>query len=304
MNISIKFARLPHGMVYFYQHWIPASPRALVVFVHDLGDHIGRQHEFVERMAGRGYAAALYDQRGHGRSEGRRGHVENFSDWVNDLAGFVHFSQGAVGGDVPLFIVGAGLGAIIAFNFLLTHAAEVAGIVSMSAAVKPAPYISPWKASAAGRLMRLFPELSVERCLKFEDLTSDVDEIASLRGDSLFHRRVTFGALAEMERNAELVMAMAQRIYIPALMLAGSLDPVADPEGTRLFASRLATSDSSRRVYPGMMHDLLHEMDRFKVMDDIEAWIEQRSGAGRGQERQYSLHRMEAIWEDVSPPPS
>ena len=125
MNISIKYARLPNERVCFYQHWIPSDPRALIVFIHGLGDHIGRLSPFVSRMTKKGFACALYDQQGHGRSDGRRGHVESFSDWVNDLAGFVQFSQTTVPVETPLFLVGQSLGALIGINFLLTHTVPV-----------------------------------------------------------------------------------------------------------------------------------------------------------------------------------
>lgn len=302
MMIAIKYARLPNGRVSFYQHWLPELPRALVVFVHGFGDHIGRYGSFVSRLAGKNFACALYDQQGHGRSDGRRGHVERFGDWVEDLAGFVQFTQMHVPSETPLFLVGASLGAVIGINFLLTHTAPVAGMVTLGAAIVPTVRIPEWKKRLARRIMRVWPTMPVDDGVRFEDLTRDAGEREALAADPLFNRKLTLGAAHEIERNLELVMAMPHRIHTPMLMLAGSDDPVCDPEGTRQFASRLSATDKHIRIYPGMVHDLLHDAGHEVVEDDIEAWIGVQCERPVHQDRQFALHRRETLWEDVSPP--
>lgn len=302
MTIAIKYARLPNDRVHFYQHWIPDSPRALVVFVHGLGDHIGRLGPFVSRLTQKNVACALYDQQGHGRSDGRRGHVERFSDWVNDLAGFVQFSQMATPTDTPLFIVGTSLGALIGINYILTHTAPVAGMVAISAAIHPTVQIPEWKKKLGRRIFRLWPSVSIDDGVRIEDLTRDEAERESLRRDPLFHRRLTLCAAHEIERNLELVMAMPHRIHVPMLMLAGAGDRVCDPEGTRQFATRLSSTDKHCRIYPGMFHDLLHDSGNEIVLDDIEAWIGVQADRPAQKDRQFALHRRETLWEDVSSP--
>jgi len=301
MTIAIKYARLPNGRVHFYQHWMPDSPRALAVFVHGLGDHIGRTGTLVSRLTSRGIACALFDQQGHGRSDGRRGHVERFSDWVNDLAGFVQFSQMSAPSDTPLFIIGQSLGALVGLNFILTHTAPIAGMVAISAAIFPTVKIPEWKKKLGRKLFRIWPTISMDDGIRIEDLTRSEAEREALRSDALFHRRLTLCAATEIERNLELVMAMPHRIHAPMLMLAGSSDRVCDPEGTRQFATRLSSTDKSCRVYPGMFHDLLHDTGYDVVLDDIEAWIEVQASRPTQKDRQFALHRRETLWEDVSP---
>lgn len=302
MNISIKFARLPHGLVYFYQHWLPSEPDALVVIVHGLGDHIGRYQGFVSRLTQKNFACALYDQRGHGRSEGRRGHIERFEEWVGDLASFVQFSQMCVPADTPLFLVGASLGALVGVNYLLTHHIPLAGMVSISAAIRPTVEIPEWKKKIARRLAKFFPSISISNGVDFGDLTGDEAQLTQLKADTLFHRRLSISAGMEIEKNLELVMAMPHRIHIPMLMLAGREDRICDPEGTRQFASRLSSQDKECRIYPEMRHDLLHERGGDAVTDEIIKWIETRARRPLQIDRQYQLNQREALWENVSLP--
>lgn len=302
MNITIKYAKLPHGLTYFYQHWILSNPRALVVFVHGLGDHIGRYGEFTSRLTQAGFACALFDQRGHGRSEGRRGHVENFGDWVNDLSSFIQFSQMAVTPDTPLFIVGMSLGALIGINFLLTHTTQISGMVTISAAIQPTIRIPEWKKKCIKRFGRIFSERALNTGIKFTDLTRDEAELELLSKDQFVHRKLTLNAAIEIARNLELVMAMPHRIHTPMLMLAGADDPVCDPDGTRQFAMRLSAADKRYHVAPGMLHDLLHETSRGEIIDDITGWIEGQTHRVREEQKQYGLNRRESVWKDVSLP--
>ena len=116
-NVTIKYSRLPNGRNYFYKHWIPTNARGLVVFLHDIGDHIGRYNDLALKLSNQGFAFTLFDQRGHGKSDGSRGHISSLSDLVDDLSGFVDFSRAEVAEGTPIFIMGYGLGAIVGAHF-------------------------------------------------------------------------------------------------------------------------------------------------------------------------------------------
>ncbi len=300
IDIVIKFARLPHGLIYYYQQWIPHRPRALVVFLHGLGDHSGRYSDFLKRFIDKGCACAVYDQRGHGRSQGRRGHVEQFADWVEDLASFVHFSLSKVPSDTPLFVVGHSLGALIGINYLLTHSQPVWGMVSLSAALAPKIRIPWWKRELGKKLYGMLPKLTMDHGIRPEDLSSDIHEVESISADRFYHRRISFRAGYEIIKNLEQLGGLPARIHVPTLMLAGSEDKVCDPNASVWFTSCLATKDKECHVYPGMHHDLLHDIGKEKVMDDIVEWIIARTHKTGHAGDQYPLNQREALWENVS----
>ncbi len=63
----------------YYQCWLPAGePKAVLLVVHGLAEHSGRYMNLVNHFVTQGYAVYGFDQRGHGRSPGRRGYVERF----------------------------------------------------------------------------------------------------------------------------------------------------------------------------------------------------------------------------------
>src|SRR5690606_7895820 len=76
------------GLRLAYRVWETPNARAAIVVVHGLGEHSGRYGEFAERMAAYGIATYAMDLRGHGLSEGRRGHVPSFDVYLQELDRF------------------------------------------------------------------------------------------------------------------------------------------------------------------------------------------------------------------------
>ncbi|MBN1283531.1 MAG: lysophospholipase [Proteobacteria bacterium] len=300
MDIAIKYTRLQNRLTHFYQHWMPADPLALVVYVHGLGDHIGRYSRLVTSLTSANLAVALYDQRGHGRSDGRRGHVEGFGNWVEDLAAFVQFSAERQRPEIPVFIVGQSLGALVAINYVLTHATRVAGLVTISAALHPTVTIPRWKRGLATRLKPIAPWMSIDSGVRIPDLTSVVPEVEALSSDPLFHTRLSISAGLEIERNVGLIGGMPHRIHEPLLMLAGTADRICDPQASSWFTARASSIDKGCKVYEGMRHDLLHDHGWEEALLDIRDWIAERAGMIAAHGGQYHLGGRIEVWQNVS----
>ena len=74
----------------YYQCWLPSNEfKAILLIVHGLAEHSGRYTNLVNYFVPRGYAVYGFDQRGHGKSDGLRGYVDKFSNFVNDLNTFL-----------------------------------------------------------------------------------------------------------------------------------------------------------------------------------------------------------------------
>src|SRR3954469_22335693 len=88
------------------------SPWASVLLVHGLGEHSGRYEHVGEQLTAAGLAVSAYDHRGMGASAGRRGDVERWSLYHDDLAErLAHVRSSA--GDNPVVIYAHSLGGLI-----------------------------------------------------------------------------------------------------------------------------------------------------------------------------------------------
>jgi alpha-beta hydrolase superfamily lysophospholipase len=119
------------GTRLWWQSYAPPSPRATVVVFPGGGDHSGRYPGLTSALVSAGYAVALLDFRGHGRSDGRRWHVSRFGEYLDDADVFVaSVREGAP--EQPLFVVGHSMGGLIAATWGLTPGRGVAGVVLSS----------------------------------------------------------------------------------------------------------------------------------------------------------------------------
>src|SRR5690349_11014938 len=88
----------------------PAEERALVVCLHGIGDHSGLHQVVFDTLVPLGFGVVAPDLRGNGRSPGKRGHVDAWTDFREDLGRLIAVTHR--GG--PLFLLGISMGALVA----------------------------------------------------------------------------------------------------------------------------------------------------------------------------------------------
>src|SRR5688572_25682307 len=94
------------------------EPRGGLTIVHDAGDHGGRYLDAARTFAAAGWAVALPDLRGHGKSEGERGHSAGIQEVLRDLDAVQdHLAYRLP--IAPKALVGCGLGALYALRYAL-----------------------------------------------------------------------------------------------------------------------------------------------------------------------------------------
>ncbi|HDH97234.1 MAG TPA: alpha/beta fold hydrolase, partial [Proteobacteria bacterium] len=132
------------GLQIFYQSWRPRDrERAALCVAHGLGEHSGRYGNLVDKLVPRGFGVFALDHRGHGRSHGKRGHVDAFSQYIDDLDVFMDIVQSKSNG--PFFLFGHSMGGLIALSYAILYPEKISGVVSSSAALKLALEVPKFK---------------------------------------------------------------------------------------------------------------------------------------------------------------
>lgn len=80
----------------------------------------------------------------------------------------------------------------------------------------------------------------------------------------------------EILRLTSYLQQHLHRITVSLQVLHGADDMVTDPEGSRALYERSSSTDKALKLYGGLLHDLLIEPEKDKVMDDIVAWLSPR----------------------------
>ena len=79
MFLGVKDVKL------FYKVNKVENPKAAVVFVHGICEHLGRYEFLKDRFNEVGYNVYRYDARGHGKSEGKRGYLEDLAQTKREI---------------------------------------------------------------------------------------------------------------------------------------------------------------------------------------------------------------------------
>jgi alpha-beta hydrolase superfamily lysophospholipase len=264
------------GVALAWQAWFPTGkPEAAVGLIHGGAEHGGRYPALVSALTERGCAVYALDLRGHGRSGGRCGHVDRFSDYMSDLETFFGFVRSETG-EIPIFVLGYSLGGTTSSSYALTAQEQFAGVIMVGPALAIGESASKLQFAIARTISALAPRLPLFK-MKPEEMMSDPEAVRAYREDPLvFHGRFDARLLAEL---LEVMRAFPDRIgelELPLLVVHGGADVTADPEGSRIAIESAGSEDKTLRVYDGLRHDVFNEPDRDTVCREVADWIAAR----------------------------
>ena len=259
-----------------YRTWEIAGARANIVVVHGLGEHSGRYEAFGLRMADYGFSTFAMDLRGHGLSDGRRGHVPSFGALLQDVDRFRREVQGLADVRAPLFVLGHSMGGLIALRYQEEYHSAFRGAIIVSPWLATALPVPRWKVTMANLVAPVLPALPVPNHIDAADLSHDPDVVHAYRSDPLVHDRITPRLFTEAAGAMGLVLQRADRLSDPLLFLIAGEDRLVDSEKSLQFARRLPPEFTTIRHYPGMYHEVLNEVDRALPLRDLRDWVAAR----------------------------
>jgi alpha-beta hydrolase superfamily lysophospholipase len=253
------------------RHWPTRDSWASVLIIHGLGEQSGRYEHVGEHFARAGIEAFAYDHRGNGGSAGRRGHIDRWSTYHDDLEERL-LAVRAASGPRPVVLYAHSMGALIAAGYLLSDRPRPDLTVLTAPGLKTT--LAAWKLRLAPIVARILPTLSVPNGVPSDTLSRDPEVGRRVKADPLNGRTSTarFGAESLLEQAR--VRAGARSIGGPTLILHGLDDRLVPPSASAVFEGAPGVE---RRLYPGLRHELHNEPERSAVLDDVIAWIRERA---------------------------
>ena len=257
----------------FYQRWLPdGTPRAVLVIVHGIGEHSGRYLNVVHRLVPAGFAVYAYDLRGHGRSPGQRGYINQWSEYRDDLGAFVRLVAQQEPGR-PLFLMGHSMGGLIALEYAEQHPEGLRGVIASAPALGQSS-IPPARLALARILSRIWPRFSAPTGVDTSALSRDPAVVTAYRSDPLVHGKGTARLGAELSAAQARTLAGAGSFTLPLLIIHGGADRVVLPEASRVFFERAPGPDKERDVIEGGYHEPHNDTSREQALDILQRWLE------------------------------
>ena len=154
-ELAVGYLEGTGGVRVFYRAWETREPAGSVLFVHGLGEHGGRYDRLAQVVASLGLDLYAIDLRGHGRSQGRRGHVPDFTCFLRDLDRLRRRAGRETTGRAT-FLVGHSLGGLVVGRYAEAFAPDgLRGVAFVAPFVETEMQIPGWKRSLGAATDRL-----------------------------------------------------------------------------------------------------------------------------------------------------
>ena len=289
--------------------WMPENePIGVVQLVHGMVEYIERYDEFAQFLAERGYLVVGHDHIGHGhsvKSDAELGIMtgEHPSDiMVEDIFAHYELTKQAYS-DVPYFILGHSMGSYMTRKFLSKKAEALGGL--SGAVIMGTGQEAPFACTAGLLVIGLLSffrgkdyrsafvrDMTYSAPYKAYDcygkdyanswLSKNTESVEKYYHDKyctyMFSLNAYKGLVECTKYDSKQSNVDKMRKDMPLLVVSGADDPVGNcGKGTTLaYESFKAAgiSDVTIKLYEGDRHEILNELDRQVVYEDIYNWLE------------------------------
>lgn len=245
--------------------------KAVIVMVHGIGEHSSRYLHWAERFVENGIAFLTYDQRGHGLSEGQRGVISSYEDFLKDIDIILNKAH-LIYPDLPIVLYGHSMGGGEVLNHLLRKNSNYIGVISTSpwiiSQASPPKFVLP----VLRFFNKLIPSFSIKTKFDTSLLSHDREICEKYDEDELVHHFVSFRLFVEAYDAGYGILNTNKKVEKPLLLLHGSDDGITESSASNIFAGK-NKENCTFKLWEGGFHELHNEPFKDEVFEYILNWI-------------------------------
>lgn len=283
-------------------HWRPEGEAVAVLqLVHGMTEHIRRYDEFARFLAAQGIAVVGHDQLGHGETAGAVERLGYFAKekgevyLIQDIRRVHHLTEKWYPG-VPNLLMGHSMGSFMVRRYLTRYGAETDGVILMGtgnqsefllllgmAVVRLTGLLHGgwYRSPLLHKLVLGNYNRKIRKAETDSDwLSRDRERVRQFEDDPYCHFRFTCSAYEDF---FQVMLDLKHRKWLrkmpkdlPIFLVSGKEDPVGSyGRGVgslyRLYR-RLGMEDVELKLYDGCRHELVNEIGREQVFEDLSSW--------------------------------
>ncbi|MGY4689155.1 alpha/beta hydrolase [Salibacterium sp. K-3] len=254
--------------------WLTDNARGTIIIIHGAGEHHGRYRGWISRLNSSGFHVISGDLPGHGKTRGKRGHIDRFDQYIETLYSWY---KEAASLHLPVFLLGHSMGGLITVRTLMEKYVPVQGVILTSPCLGLYDYPNKAADITAKMMHRVVPSWRSDSGVTAERLTRDSDTRAAYRQDDLIVSTVTLRWYKELTKAVKQSQLYTDRYPdVSTLVMQAGQDYVVDASAVRRWFSQLGISDCAYREWKGLYHELLQEPEREEVFRFMMHFVEQR----------------------------
>ncbi|HOY33019.1 MAG TPA: lysophospholipase [Bacteroidales bacterium] len=305
MKTETFILRAEDNVELFIYSWAPdvaGEAKGVIQIAHGMAEHGARYQDFARYMVAAGYAVFVNDHRGHGKTAvtvENTGFFAGENKWQRVLSDMhllnYHIRQTYNG--LPVVMLGHSMGSFYTRAYLNKYPETISGIILSGTAWHPAVLlnfgllVAKMQSFFAGEKKRskLLDGLSFGAFNKkfkpnktpFDWLSRDEVICKKYTGDVFCGWVGTSSFFRELFRLLKYIHqpGLYQNVNkkLPVLVFSGEEDPVGNfsksPKKMYAFLNNRGFSNTTLTLYPKGRHEMLNELNRTEVYNNISDWL-------------------------------
>lgn len=285
--------------------WVPeGEPVAVLQLIHGMTEYIGRYDEFASYLSERGFYVVGNDHLGHGESVNSPEQYGFFREkngnraLLEDIETLRQMTAEKYP-DVPYFLLGHSMGSFLARQYIARHGDKLAGAVIMGTGTTPEATLKTGRAlcrmiaAVKGwkyRSSLVYGIVSNGNNKRIPDAKTPVEWLSKNEpnkeayvNDPRCTFRFTLNGYYNMFRsisdcqNKKTIEKIPKDL--PVLIVSGAEDPIGQygkgVEHAYKLYENAGINDLKMKLYEGDRHEILNELDRAVVYDELYAWFKE-----------------------------
>jgi alpha-beta hydrolase superfamily lysophospholipase len=299
----IQNIKTKDGMELYTYCWDKVEkPKAMIQIFHGMAEHSGRYNEFAEYLNSNGYIVYASDHRGHGRTVGtlsELGYIgkDGFNVIIQDKH-LIFEKMKQEHPEIPMLLLGHSFGSFLAQEYIIRYGNELKGVIlSGSAAqigfkVYGGRLISSFERLILGekKQSKLLNALSfgsynkrfVSDRHKFAWLSTNLEEVKKYQEDPFCGTVFTTGFFYYFMKGLIMIYKKKRLATIskqlPIYIISGQEDPVGEygklVRKLNKIYKDIGIRNLQMKMYPGFRHEILNEINKKIVYEDIMNWLD------------------------------
>lgn len=259
------------GLRLYYRHWDCEQPQKIVCIVHGHGEHSRRYNHVAEALNKADITVFALDLRGHGISEGKRGHAKSYLHLMSDVEEFLKTAR-AEYTDLPLYLYGHSMGGNLVANYMIRmNTNEISGFILTSPWLKLAFEPPAWKVRLGEIVDKIYPALTQPSELDASQLSKEATVVKAYKEDPLVHDKISARLFRIIVDSGIYALNSAKGIKVQGMVLHGNADNIIDWHSSRIFTA--ANEKISFTELDGVYHEPHNDTESDQVIGKIRDWI-------------------------------
>ncbi len=252
--------------------WQAEEPKAVVAIVHGLGEHLGRFEKMANYLVESGFSVAAMDLRGHGKSEGIKGHAPSIDLLLGDIEELLKMVRREYN-SLPIILYGHSMGGNLVTHYILRKPInELAAFIASSAWLATSFPPPKWKLTLGKFFARVLPVFRQDTGLVPEHISRIPEEVEKYKTDPLIHSQLSAGLFDIVTSSAGYIQENIDKCELTGLAFHGDDDRIISHDVNHSVYQK--SRNIKWKTWPGSYHEPHNDKEKEEVYAYVTEWIQ------------------------------